>query len=338
MANVYKRGRIWWVRFQINGAEIRQSAHTTSKAKASRFLGDLQEEHGRLARGGRPKRSFDEAMARFINEYMPGLKPSSAYRYMGSIRALEKHFGGAELGAIGKGMLAEYVSSRKGKVSDTTIRRDIACLGSMLTCAVEWDWLEANPVKSFGKRSLKESPHRTRFLTDVEYKKLLESAGDLRPIIIVAVETGLRLGEILNLRRQDVDLERAELHVREGKTGQRTVPMSKAASAQMSAQPRHMISPLVFWHGEGKALRVDAISSKFAALVKKAGIKDFRFHDLRHTFATWAIQKRGLDLYRVQKILGHKGSQMTQRYAHLQTDDLRGAGTKTGTPPRDFSK
>src|SRR5690606_37940042 len=120
---------------------VRQSAGTTSKAEAYRFLRDLQEEARRLARGGRPRHTFDEAMARFIREYLPGLKPSSGYRYLVSIRALNRHFEGMALEDIGKGALADYVSSRKKAVSDATIRRDLACMGAMLSCAVDWDWI-----------------------------------------------------------------------------------------------------------------------------------------------------------------------------------------------------
>jgi integrase len=270
-------------------------------------------------------------MVRFIKEYLPGIKPASGYRYLVSIRRLAKHFEGVALEDITKGTLADFVSARKKEVVDATIRRDLACMGTMLSCAVDWDWLEANPMKLYSKRSLKEATPRTRFLTDAEYKTLLEHAGTLKPIVILAVETGLRLGEILRLEWRDVDFDRGELHVREGKTGERTVPLSEIGSAQISAQPRHVVSRLVFWHGEGLAYRVDAVSARFSKLTRAAKIKDLRFHDLRHTFATRAIKGRQLDLYRIQRILGHKGPQMTQRYAHLQADDLKPAGTKPGT-------
>ena len=86
--------------------------------------------------------------------------------------------------------------------------------------------------------------------------------------------------------------------------------------------PRHIREPWVFWHDDGR--RYTTIKTAFNAACRRAKIKDFRWHDLRHTFASWAVQD-GMDLYRLSRLLGHKTMQMTARYAHLQTADLHEA-------------
>src|SRR3954462_5980961 len=112
MATVYRRGTTWWCRFQWRGTEVRRSARTSSKAVAQQMLARLLEEHRRLDRGGRPRRTCREALERFSTDYMPTLKPSTQDRYRPSFRQLAGTFGGLYLDEITRGRLADYATAR----------------------------------------------------------------------------------------------------------------------------------------------------------------------------------------------------------------------------------
>lgn len=334
--SVYRRGKTYWVRFQFAGQEYRRSARTTSRNEALAYERELREQLGRIARGGRARRTYREAMERFILEHCASLKPGARIRYISSAKALHLHFKDLYLDEIGRGQLADFISARRGEgVTSATIRRDLACLSSMMGRACEWDWIDANPVHAFSKRGLKEAAPRIRFLTREEFARLYDAAAPhLRPILSLAVATGMRLEELLSLRWSQVDLRRHEITLTETKTDTpRIVPIDGTGVGTFAALPRHFRGPWVFWHGDG--LRYTTIKTAFRAALRRAEIKNFRFHDLRHTFASWAVQS-GMDLYPLSRILGHKTMAMTARYAHLRTADLHEAvGTKFGTDSGD---
>ncbi|HYH21723.1 MAG TPA: site-specific integrase [Azospirillum sp.] len=322
MASIYKRGRFYWVKFQINGKRVQQSAKTASKAEALKFLAKLQEEFRKLDPNGNPRHTVREAMERFMIEHVPTLKPTTAAGYRYTVRLLHPHFAALFLDEVNRARLAEYVSARKReRVKPATIRRNLACLSSILSQAVNWDWLPYNPVRAFDKRTVRESKARIRYLTPEEYERLLKAAADyLRPMITLAVHTGMRADELLSLEWRQVNLRRREITLEKTKTDlPRVIPLNDTAMGLLTSLPRHLVSPYVFHKADGD--RYGRIVAGFRNAVQRARIKDFRFHDLRHTYASWAVQN-GMDLYRLSRILGHTTMAMTARYAHLQTDDL----------------
>lgn len=286
----------------------------------------LLEEVRRLAYDrGQSDRSLDDACLRFIEEHLPSLKPEGAARYRSSIRALLRHLDpGMPLSALGQETFSDYITRRRtDAVTDTAIRRDFACLSSILTSAVDWGWLTRNPMRDYKARSLRRDTMRDRFLTPAEYKAILAKAGRDRPLVVFAVETGMRLSEILGLRWRDLDKEFSLATLTETKTDTpRTVPLSREALAQIRAQPAGVPKEHIFRQPNGRPHARTDVSRRFRDICKAANVEDFRFHDLRHTFASWKAQA-GFDLYRIGKLLGHKGPQMTMRYAHLRTADLR---------------
>lgn len=342
---IYLRGKVYWVRFEVDGQEIRQSARTTSRTAALAYLKELREEAGRIARGGRVRHTYREAMERFLVEYLPTLKPGAATRYASSARMLHDHFQGLYLDQIDTKVVKAFISARRrdGQVRTkrdgtvtrrpilpVTVKRDLACLGSVLTRAVEWDMIDHNPLKAAKELGLRENDGRVRYLTRDEYELLLaEASATLRAMIIVFVATGLRKEELLSLKWPQVDLIRKQIVLTTTKSGKpRVVPLSDEASAQLSAQPRLLKQQWV-WHHDG-ARYID-IRVGFAGACRRANIENFRVHDLRHTFASWAIQglhswqTERMDLYRLSKWLGHSTTRMTERYAHLDVDDLQQA-------------
>lgn len=340
MAAVYKRGRTWWVRLTWHGQEIRRSARTPSKAVAQQYLAQLVEEHRRLDRGGRPRHTFDEAVERFVGEHLPSLKPLAARRYLFSIKMLAPHFTQSYLDEVTKTKILHYIGVRKKQgISPSTIRRDLACLSSMLQLAISWEWMDANPIRTLDRRLLKEGDPRRRYLSHEEQERLLVAAGSyLKPMIVFAIETGLRLEEQLSLEWSQVNQRRQELTLTKTKTSNpRVVPLTDKAAQILAQQPRHLTSPYVFCKPDGS--RYLRLTRGLDGAASRAGIADLRWHDLRRTCGCRLLQDYGMDLYRVSKWLGHKSVAMTERaYAFLRVEDLHAVirpGTKVGTGNED---
>jgi len=332
MASVYKRGDIWWIRFQYRGKRFEKTARTTKKAEALRYLVRVQEEVRQRDFGDRPRRTFKEMVERYRAEHLPQLRPSTQRGYGHLLRYLEAHFDDIEITRIGKAEIADLVSVRRQQgVGGSAIRRVLACLSSVYSCACGWDWIDRNPVQSFPKRTLRENPPRMRYLTRDEYERLLASASPMmRSIIALAVNTGLRRSELLNLTWTQIDLNRHEIALMVTKSGKpRVIPLTREAIAVLASLPRYPASPYVF-HNPFTGRPIQEVKTAFSRALRRAGIENCRFHDLRHTFASWAVQS-GMDLYRLSRILGHTTTQMTQRYAHLATRDLHRAITEMET-------
>ena len=323
MAAVCRRGAVWWVRFRLNGAHVRRSAKTTKKAEAQVFLQRLLDEAAAKARGDVPRHGFDEAVERYFVE--ASIKPKTRHCYGSSSRALRPSFEPLYLDQIDRRAIASFVSARKREgVSDTSTRRDLAFLSSLCAMAVRWGWLEANPVAAYNKKSLKEARPRTRFLQPAEFERLLvASSPEMRPALILAVETGLRKDELFSLTTGDIDLPRREIHLERTKTNSpRRVPLSERAMQTVHAllhAPDRPGSPYLLCRADGG--RYGDMKKGFANACRRAKIANFRWHDLRHTFASWFVQQDG-DLDRLSRILGHATLQMTARYGHLRTSDL----------------
>jgi integrase len=145
----------------------------------------------------------------------------------------------------------------------------------------------------------------------------------LQPIITFACSTGMRRGEILNLEKTDINLENRSATIRTSKNGEpRIIPLSRRA---LDAVAKAMsVTEKVFGGKGGELLQTANLEYNFRMAVKRAGLKDLRFHDLRHTFATRLVQSNA-DIYAVQRLLGHKSLEMTSRYAHHDIESLRRA-------------
>jgi integrase len=329
---VYKRGKLFWIRFQFRGEEIREPARTTSRAEAKAFEKRRREELRRAYRDGKPRFTFDDMMNRFIDDHLPGLKPKAAKRYTTSLRALRPHFTGCLLHEITKGRISEYVSERRKAVSAASVRRDLACLSVAMSSATDWEWIEHNPLKDYSRRSLPEATPRTRVLTQDEREKVLAKATVAKGVIKAAWLTGMRSGEICALRRKDVDFENGDILVRDSKNRRpRIVTLDAEGLAHFRAQKTATDVPYMFWWGPGLPYTVEQVSRAFNRAAKRAKVANARFHDLRHSFASDRIS-RGMDLYTLGKLLGHSTANQTGKYAHLQTQTMRDAMKKTERP------
>jgi integrase len=262
---------------------------------------------------------------------------------------LTGHFGDRKLFQISTLDIEEFKKQRKavpakGKQmrSDVSVNRELEIIRHMMNKAVEWGMLDTNPFEKFKDPIFfKETNDRVRFLEEEEIRKLLQiSPPYLANLIKAAIFTGLRRGDLLNMKWFDVDLERGLLFFREEKKGGKLgIKQLNNDMINLLMEIRKGKSEYVF-NGpvarkkdrdkkekyvalpdpDGKPLK--DLKRSFHSALKKAGIKDFRWHDLRHTSASYLVM-RGASLKAVQEHLGHTSIAMTQRYSHLSRDFQR---------------
>lgn len=342
MAGIYRRGKTWWGRAQRGNREFRRSLKTTNKAIAEKRLRQWLEELNAYAWGDRPIKTFAEAAERFIREHLPTLRPQSARRYGVSIMHLMGAMGPMPLLEIGRAKMTEFETARRSSgVRPPTIRRDLACLSSIMGCAIDWEWLEVNPVPAQMRRrrrkGLKEAPGRTRYLTHIEEAALLSKATpDVRLAIEFAIDTGLRRGEQFGLTWKQVDAARARIQLgHETKSGEpREIPFIGRIAQLLAQMPRHITSPFVFWHENGR--RYQNMEKGLKAAAARAGIGNLRWHDLRRTFGCRRLQDDRLSMEQVARLLGHHSIDVTQKsYAFLTVDQIERDLTKPGTGVAD---
>jgi integrase len=244
-------------------------------------------------------------------------------------------FGERRLSEIGYLDLETYRNRRKATLTragktrtDATVNRELSTLRHMLNKAVEWGMLEHNPFNKGSRLMLKENNHRLRFLTDSEIEALLRACDDLktytphlRPIVETALLTGMRREELLSLQWHQI--RNGFIYLTETKSGKaRQIPMNDRLAEVFKEVRRgnQLKSPYVFCGPDGK--RFFEVKRSFASACRKAGIEAFRFHDLRHSFASQLVM-RGASLKAVQELLGHASMAMTMRYAHLSHEHLK---------------
>jgi len=206
--------------------------------------------------------------------------------------------------------------------SNATVNRYMTALGNAFTVATnEWEWLQENPMRKISK--LPESRGRVRFLDDEERERLLEACKvstnpQLHTLVVLALSTGARHGELINLRWSDVDLQRRVITLHDTKNKERRLlPLAHYALQLMEAHSkvRNITSDFVFPSPSNPQRSWDSRSAWEAAL-KRANIDNFRFHDLRHSCASY-LAMNGASLAEIAEVLGHKTLQMVKRYAHL---------------------
>lgn len=329
---------------------------------AEKRLKTWLEDLDRVAWGEKPRRSFDDLAVAFIDKHLPRLKPKSAERYIVSIQALTDTFEGVPLDKITSSKLSEFEDARRrqgwripenmiGKkrprpLQPSTIRRDLNCLSSMFGFAIEIEWTEVNPVSAYLKRGrrrgLREAPPRRRYLTIDEERKLLAAARDqwagrdLHEAIALAIDTGLRRGELFALERDRVELDRNRVRLFNGTKNARPrdVPLLPRAHAILAQKPAQMLSRFIFINREtGQPYR--HMNRGLAGAAKRAGIARLTWHDLRRTCGCRLLQEHHFKMEEVSRWLGHGSITVTERaYAFLEEEHLQraiAAGTKPGT-------
>jgi len=316
----------WYIDFTFSKKRIRRFGGYTKEQARNRLakmrLEKLDEQLG-FKKPEREDISFEKFADEFIELYSKQNKKSWR-RDETSLKNLKPFFKGKMLRDVGPELVERYKAKRKTEVSPATVNREIAFLKTMFNKAVEWGRLELSPLKNVKK--FKEDNGRERILTNEETKRLVEAAtSHLRPILIIALNTGMRRGEILGLKWNNIELSKRCIHIEDSKAGKpRSIPMNGLVIEAMSIIPQN--SEYVFYNPKTKG-PIQDVKTSFKTTCREAKIKGLRFHDLRHTAATRMIEA-GVDLVTVSKILGHSSIQMTMRYAHPTPENMRRAVEK----------
>lgn len=260
-----------------------------------------------------------------MKEHFPTIKQTSATRYAVSLKNLSKVLDGKTIQQVGTALLNEFETMRRTEgATAPTIRRDLACLSCVMSYCEEWEWIDdgKNIVPAYMRRrrrkGLKEAPGRTRYLSEEEEVALIAKASEpARTAIIMSIDTGLRDQELMKLQWFQIDFKTGTIDtLTKTKSGkQRYVPLSPRSAQILAQRPRHIRSPFVFFHDDGKPyLRV---RKAFSTAVKNAKLKDVRWHDLRRTAGCrWLRDGRSMD--EVSALLGHATVTITQKsYAFL---------------------
>jgi integrase len=324
----YQRGSVWYIDYSFNGRRVRSKVGRSKKmAELALKEIELKKVKRKYLGIAEPRQILFEDLAKQYLEYSKNSKSSRTYVSDQSIiRKLAAQFWDRMIGDISMLDVEKYRNRRRKEVSTSTVNREIACLKHMLNKAVDWGYLADNPLRSM--KLFKEPPGRVRYLTERELSRLLNYCPDkLRSIVIVALNTGMRKGEILNLKWQDIDLNHRLITIKQTKNNEiRTIPINDTLHAELRSMNRELDSQYVFVNERTGKPYTD-VKTSFKTARKRAGIDDFHFHDLRHTFASRLVMA-GENIRTVQELLGHKDIKMTMRYSHLSTAHKQNAVRK----------
>ena len=315
--SLLKRGSVWWSYFYLDGVRHQFSTGASNRRQAETIEAKLKEE----ANGRRfqlvqidPHMTFDALAARFIASGTA--HPHHIYH----LKFLLPFFGETPVLRLTKPMTEEFRSRRKQErtgtpIKDATINRDLSVLRHILYWAVDEQLLEANPIARL--KMARERRTKRQVLSLAEEHLLLPAASPhLRAMIMAALDTGMRRGEITGQRWEDVDLERKLLYVTRSKTPEgeaREIPLTARLSEWLSANCKP--EGVVFGF-RGEQVRI--LKTAWKTALKNSGIRHIRFHDLRHTFNTRLMEAGVLQEIRMA-LMGHSsGKSVHATYTHIE--------------------
>ncbi|MEM7400126.1 MAG: tyrosine-type recombinase/integrase [Pseudomonadota bacterium] len=336
MATLYKRGRIWWGRFQLDGRERRRSLKTTHRAEAKKRLAAWEDSERLKAIEPEAGNSWAKACQRYVEEVMPSsVRPQTAKRYLVSYRQVMDIIGAKPINQIGRQDILA-IANRKGP-SVATRKRDLTAVSQVFRAAVVWGWCDRNPVREFDSGAvMKERRDPIVLPTDEEIEQFITACPPALALMArLLLLTGLRLSEAASLKWSQVSTDGPpQLRIVGKRNRLRMVPMSAQAVGTISECPRHIHAKVVFWHGNGQPYT--QASTQFALIRRRLGIT-WRTHDLRHRFAVDYL-KAGGSIYRLKEILGHTQVSTTEIYlAHVTPEEAERAKGPyqrgTGTSP-----
>lgn len=243
------------------------------------------------------------------------------------IANLKTHFAGKHLSGITPPLVENYKAERIQEVKPATVNREVACLKAIFNKAILWGKFKGENPVSKKIKLFKEENAIVRYLSKAEILELLKHCDNknLLNMVICALNTGMRRSEIFKLKWTDVDLKNGLIRVEYGKNNkQRFIPINAQLEdtlRDIRAEEKTLDCSYVFNHNGN---RYTDIKKPFQRTLKKASIENFRFHDLRHTFASHLVMS-GVPLNTVRELLGHSTMEMTLRYAHLSNENKKQA-------------
>lgn len=317
--SLHRRGGLWWIDVGApNGERIRRTTGTANKALAQEFHDQIKVELWRIDKlGAKPKRHWNDAVVRWLKE---NRHKATASEDVTKLRWLDRHLRGKDLTAINRNVIDRVTREKLAQgCSNATVNRTLELLRAVLRkCVNEWEWLDRAPYV----RMLKEPTRRIRFLTQEEARSLLaELPAHLADMATFSLATGLRAANVTGLEWSQVDEERklCWVHPDQAKA-RRAIAVPLNGEALSIVQKQKGIHATHVFSCRGKPIVQVSTKAWYGAL-KRAGIENFRWHDLRHTWASWHVQ-RGTPLFALQELGGWESSEMVRRYAHLAADHL----------------
>lgn len=322
--SLLKRGDIYWAYFYIDGERHQHSTGTNNRRLAEQIEQKLKKEaiaRKHLLVVSNPDMTFAELAARFLAE--GGATPY----HVGRIQELLPFFAETPVERITKGPAGEYRPWRKKQkeVSDATINRDLSVLRHILYWAVDNSLLLSNPLVRM--RMVRERRKKRRVLSVADEALLLSGCTKyFRPIVTMAVDTGMRRGELLQQRWEDVDFARRLLSVTRSKTPEgeaREIPLTSRVYTLLS--DRRAKEGLIFtYHGRP----IHLIKTAWKRALERSGVPRLRFHDLRHTYATRLMEAGVVQDVR-KALMGHSsGNDVHAAYTHVELPAMREAVRK----------
>jgi len=345
---LYKRSKgsdsHYWVRFRVRGVEVRRSTGTADKSAAEEFERKLRDDAWRQSRLGIVRRSWNEATERWLKERA---SKRSIERDREAFAAVAPYLDGALLDELTKEQLGKLrqaleLPDEKGTIrKPATVLRILAPVKSVLRACVAWDWLTEAPSIAMPKVERGEPAHVSRAQFEKLYREL---PPHVQAMARFSIETGQRYSAVAKLKWSAVDLKRRHAFISSATSKSKkpiALPLSAAAVAALKAQ-RGKHETFVFaypktvdgveqWHAP-----IGSVKTAWLKAVKRAGLQGFRWHDLRHTWASWHTMD-GTPPIVLMELGGWASLDMVERYSHLGAPHLvkwvrsRKQGTKTGT-------
>ena len=332
MRGIYRRGNIYWIAYKAGHRVIRESTGSSDRKLAIGALDKRRAEvfEGRWVGRMRDVRTpLSEAIQEFMTVYSKPRKASSRDDQI-ILNRLQAFIGpDGYLQDIDRHAVEQFQLRILARgASKARVNRYTAILKCFFNRFVDWGKLKSNPCR--GIRLYPETA-RTHWLEKGQLDGLLESCSDrLRPIVQIAVLTGLRRGDILRLTWDRIDFNQHVIQIVQSKTGTPLVlPMSEALEDVLRGILPCNDSPYVFHEDGNRLRRFGWARTDFQKAIKAAGLEGTRMHDLRHTAAT-QLRRLGCDLPVIQQLLGHRTIRTTMRYAHVHPTELRDAMGKLG--------
>jgi integrase len=346
---VFKKRGVYWIDYYVNGRRKRERVGPDKRlAEVVLRKRKVEIAEGKYLDRQRPiTTTFDELAAVYLRWISPdeaaGLparkrawKSGDAY----AIGKLREYFSGQRVTAISPDQVEHYRAWRRAsrsrfgrQVRPATVNRELAVLRHMFNVArtgvlkLTGGAPPENPVSQVAFE--REHNARDRILSPEEFSQVVDVAAEwLKPLLLLAYHTGMRRGELVKLRWDQVDVMRGTIRLRSGDTKTdepRVIPLGPSMRDTLAACPRGLGATAIFLHpATGRSYAPGTVSMAFQRACRRAGVTGATFHDLRHTFVTNA-RRAGVDYFRIMAMTGHKTLRMFQRYNLVDEQDLHEA-------------
>ena len=298
-----------------------------------------------MTHAGTRRLTLADLIQRYMEEILPD-HPKTEKNQAAHLRWWRREIGDCPLDEVRPRLLVECrnklrreLTLRGAPRSPATVNRYFATLSRVFTIAIkEWEWLDESPLRRLSK--LREPPGRSRFLSADERTRLLRACRqspnqDLYTTVVLAISTGARRMEVMGLRWQDVDLKRGLITLHLTKNGtRRAIPLQGHALKLLKARYRHhddhrddLGDNGLLFPGRRNPKKPANLRVSWENALAAAGVENFRWHDLRHTAASY-LAMHGATLVEISEILGHRSLEMVKRYAHLSVEHTTGVVAK----------